>query len=761
MVPQYRRVLSEPQSLSATGISLDLAGSGAWMAPFEALGGKGARGYQQLRMIFDREPPNDLVVEARFADGATYVFPKELTDRCRSAGTTAPFDNATVTVILNEPWPIGVMPAKEPPFPALSKLTIKAGSCASSCSAKLVAIERDNFSRCSVLAQKPTLDVLNIRPSLLTAHGGHTYHPDFEGPGAHFHREFSFGGDVRLESIGLAGRLGTHGYYADILKGMGFRSVTSGWNGDPSETWSFSYPPPAPISIHPGFYALSKTHVSFGDQADPKVNFSAPEPGLSNFNLAPYLCTVSIYCSDSSQGSTAGALIALDRHLIERGVHIEHHWYTHFGTTRFDPTFTVTPEAPFPVQTMDAFRLLADDYYNPAGTLPESRRVWVPPSAVWANYRIMRAQIAPHISVNAATSEINISSFTDSVLQQSLPDARAGTRDLHGITIYVPDSEHATVKLDGKQLTTFTRNPADATGRESITIVDDNTPTTVFNRLPLDRLGKLDITNAEYSWQTSSDRTAETPPAYAKLIATSDEATLKLSPSDLQFFNVTHLSWSYRIRRDDQSAPQGSLAVIWRTDEGAKVSIAEGVGASPPQGADTGRWTNPAPRDGEWHTATFAQHDFLWAPGYEKWRVHPLAIGKIRSVEIKLVGAKPGDILEIGAMQGLRPSGDSVAGEQGLLLAGRVLAQSGGPERNVEMTARMEDATVRTTATDAAGYYVFGKIKRGAIVEVTARTSAGVCAPERGAEIELRQNEAEVDVDLARCGQQNSTEKTR
>lgn len=757
MFPQFQLTLPEPQQLSAIGISLDLSASGTWMSSFEALGGKGARGYQQLRMIFDRDPPGDLVVEARFADGSAYVFPYEMTSRLRSAGAAPPFNNVSVTVVLNEPWPVGVMPAKDGPFPALSALRIKAGSCASSCAAKLIAIERDNFSRWSVLAQKPTLDALNIRPSLFTSHGGHTYHPDFEGPGKHFSREFAFGKDVRLESIGLAGRSGTHGYYADVLKDLGFRSVTSIWNGNPVETWSKLHVLPPLTSTNPGFYDLSKTHISFGSPeesfADSKQHLAVVEPATSDFDLAPYICKVSVYCRDASQGSTTGGQIALDRHLIGKGIHVEHQWYTHFGTVRYDPTFTATPETPFPVETMDEFRRLAEDYFNPTGTLPESRRVWVPPSAVWSNYRIMRAQIADHVSVDAATSEVAITSFMDPVLHQNLPDAGAGTRDLHGITVYVPSSERATAKLDGKLLTTFTRNPADATGRESITIVDDNTPATVFNRLPLERLGKLDVAKGEYSWQTSFDRTSEAPPACARLIATSGDATLKFSPSDLRFFNVTHLSWSYRIRRNDGTTPRASLAVVWHTGEGATVSVAEGAGASIPQGADTGRWIRPVPKDGKWHTVTFAQHDFLWAPGYEKWRVHPLALGEIRSVEIKLVNAEPGDILEIGAMQGLRPSGDAVTVEQGLLLAGRVLSPLGQPEPGVAMAARMEDATVRTTATDASGYYFFGRIKRGAIIAVTAQTAAGVCAPRRGSEIELRQNEAEVDVDLARCNQ--------
>ncbi|TWC05035.1 hypothetical protein FBZ93_10345 [Bradyrhizobium macuxiense] len=758
MVPQYRHVLPEPQPLSATGIALDLTATGDWMAAFEALGGRGSRGYQQLRMIFDREPPKDLVVEARFADGKAYVFSKEMTSRFRSVGTTPSFDNASVTIVLNEPWPTGPMPARDPPFPALSALQIKASSCAPSCAVKLIAIERDNFSRWSVLAQKPALEALNIRPTVLTSHGGHTYHPDFEGPGEHYRRDFNFG-DVRLESIGLAGQAGTHGYYADILRELGFRSVTSIMNGDRNEAWSWHLPVPAVTSIYPGFYALSKTHALFGDAqdslADTEARLAALQSTAAGFKLEPYVCTVSIYCRASSQGSVAGAEIALDHHLIEKGVHVEHQWYIHFGTVRYDPTFTATPEAPFPAVTMDTFRDLSRDYYNPAGDLPESRRVWVPAGAVWANYRIMRDKIPEHVAVDAATSEINITPFADPVLGQNLPDARAGTRDLHGITIYVPHAEHATVKLDGKQLTTFTRNPADSTGRESITIVDDDTPATVFNRLPPDRAGKLEVANADYSWQTLSDRTAEAPPAYARLVATSREATLKFSPSDLQFFNVTHLSWSYRIRRDDGTAPRGRLAVIWHMGEGATVAVAEGAGSSLPQGADTGRWVPSVARDGQWHTATFAQHDFLWAPGYEKWRAQPLVLGEIRSVEIKLVDAAPGDILEIGAMQGLRPSGNAVDSEHRLLLAGRVLASSGQPQQGVEMTARMEDGTVRTTATDASGYYVFGRIERGAIVAVTARTAAGICAPRRGDAIELRQNEAELDIDLGRCNQLN------
>ncbi|HEX7925573.1 MAG TPA: hypothetical protein VF583_31715, partial [Bradyrhizobium sp.] len=453
MMPQFRRVLPEPLPLSTGGISLDLKGAGEWMRAFEAVAGKDARGYQQLRMFFDRDPPADLVVEAQFADGATYVFPAETTARFRmSAGKPPSAGPTSVTIILNEPWPVGVMPGRDGPFPALTGLRIKSGSCGASCAVNLVAIERDNFSRWSVLAQKSILDLLDIRPSSFTSHGGLSYHPSFEGPGPHYKPDYKFGADVRQESLGLAGVPGTHAYYADILKQMGFRSVTSIQNGDKSETWPIERGVAPLVSFYPGFYALSKSHVLYGEEVGVPADASKAalvklEPRLADFDLKAYICTVSVYCSSSAQGATAGAQIALGRHLIAKGASVQHHWYTHFGTVYLDPTFTATPEAPFPPVTMEEFRNLADDYYNPTGQLPEARRVWVPPSAVWSNYRIVHSQIAEHVAVNPETSAVDISSFVDKVLQEKLPDPNAGTRDLHGITIYVPNADRATVSL--------------------------------------------------------------------------------------------------------------------------------------------------------------------------------------------------------------------------------------------------------------------------------------------------------------------------
>ena len=132
--------------------------------------------------------------------------------------------------------------------------------------------------------------------------------------------------------------------------------------------------------------------------------------------------------------------------------------------------------------------------------------------------------------MNPDTSAVDISSFVDKVLQEKLPDPNAGTRDLHGITIYVPNVDRAAVSIDGKPITSFTRNPADATGRESITIVDDNTPTTFFNRLPLERSGETKVVGGTYQWQASAGQASEAPPAHAKLTATAREAALKGCP---------------------------------------------------------------------------------------------------------------------------------------------------------------------------------------------------------------------------------------
>ena len=58
-------------------------------------------------------------------------------------------------------------------------ITLNAPSCTGSCETTLVRIERDDFSRRTVEAEMKLIEKLNLRPTLLTSHGGTTLLQDF------------------------------------------------------------------------------------------------------------------------------------------------------------------------------------------------------------------------------------------------------------------------------------------------------------------------------------------------------------------------------------------------------------------------------------------------------------------------------------------------------------------------------------------------------------------------------------------------------
>jgi hypothetical protein len=136
-----------------------------------------------------------------------------------------------------------------------------------------------------------------------------------------------------------------------------------------------------------------------------------------------------------------------------------------------------------------------------------------------------------------------------------LPDRLAGTRDLNGITIFVKSADAASLTVDGESIVQFTRNPPDDSGRESITIVDDNTPTAILGRLAPENSAQVTSTGGTYEWLSHPSVDRVGPSAFARLIADNKTATLTFSMKSLSVWNATHLSFLYRISRSDGRTP--------------------------------------------------------------------------------------------------------------------------------------------------------------------------------------------------------------
>ena len=93
--------------------------------------------------------------------------------------------------------------------------------------------------------------------------------------------------------------------------------------------------------------------------------------------------------------------------------------------------------------------------------------------------RVLR-QVAGNVEVDG--SRVTVCRWCDEVSGRPLPGP-VPLRDLHGLTVYVEDAQHARAWLDGEELTSFTRNAADATGGSSITFVDDSQPRVLFDEV--------------------------------------------------------------------------------------------------------------------------------------------------------------------------------------------------------------------------------------------------------------------------------------
>ncbi len=122
--------------------------------------------------------------------------------------------------------------------------------------------------------------------------------------------------------------------------------------------------------------------------------------------------------------------------------------YTHLGKTP-------TPTRPFTHSGLDGWRRLARAHHDGAILVTTTRRLlgtWVAAqAATWTTREDGGALV---IDVRRGTP----------------PAGATSTRDLDGLSFYVPDAARARLTVDGVDIARFNRNPPDHTGRPSVSI---------------------------------------------------------------------------------------------------------------------------------------------------------------------------------------------------------------------------------------------------------------------------------------------------
>lgn len=712
---------------------------------------------QNVRLYFSSQPPSDLRVllldkQGKSISFATHSHSSEQNVQFEVGKTDWIVEIVVPTISYNSSTLV-----INPMY--VDRIELIAPSCAKGCLAALNRVERDHFSRQTVLSQSRWLESWNIRPAIVTSHGGNTLVAGYGGEGKSMKLERTPGTFLADKATvvnrePLADRKNEHAYQSDILHRLSVRGV---WAYYPEDDKHLALAPRtdtgkmSPLtSSYRKLYNVSRFSYAF------RSDVSNEEKFIEQMKLySPQMPKETIrllYCGKRctvDQGDALALLLSQSVYMVDHGERVVHFWYTHFGSGGSD--FKHSQEQPTTPTVLSWARRFANYVYNFDGDINDARRIWSPPANTWLRYQIMQEGIKNHVRIDDSKSSLVIMPWKDPVTGVEVPERLAGTRDLHGLTLYVADPDRAMVKVAGRAVETFTRNPADASGKRSITIVDDNTPTSLVGKIAWRDRGGVKALSGEFS-DTSAVKD------YVTLTANQDgNASVVFKPWALDLWNISHMHLALRrqsAEHDASRAVAGSVKIELLMEDGGRIAIVDSEkknvlaeGMSYWQLQRVGAF-------GEWHRHTLDVTRLIW-PKVDlddaTWRRPPLPLGRVREIRVSMSGVQPGETVKIRDMKALRPSGNGEAPDGGKLVAGRVTRDGSAPLALVAVQATTESGAVLSTVSDKDGYYFFPSRKRGETLAIRARFDKTFCAPLQGRKILVLKNEAEVDIQANRC----------
>jgi len=740
-VPPLSQRLAQPVKLAAASTIIPIVAGPELLASFH---------YRHLRLYFSSAPPADLSLRLHDKNSRTVTIGVA---QVRAGLAVKPDPSAPphmVEILVGVPPDVGT-PVHRDGFDLfrLQRLELFAPSCAKECTVAIERIDRDGFSRRSVLLQLPVLAAFNIRPVMLTSHGGWSFVQNFDPEKYSLTMKRAAGSTYESELVpnvlrAMADERRSHAFHSDLLREFG---VTTVWSYSRPSKHLWNEPVPHLKSTIPGFHDLVRTTVANYSSVNLEQfrrDIFAMERRLKNVAIDDIYCAKVCW---GDQGAVVGLLLALSLARINAGEETDHLWYTHFASG--DEEFKRSAEKPLRPSAVNWLEQLANHYYGYDRGIGPDRRAWVAPGGSVARYRLAHAQIESQVRVNPGNSRVDIQPWKDPVTGRLLPDAAAGTRDLHGITVYVPDSTRASLVIAGRETASFTRNGPDVSGRQSITIVDDSTPTTLLDEIPLAASGALEARGGEWS---DLDGPRENPGrgrTFGILVAGGGNASVAWRPAQLNLWNTTHLQFAYRKIAGAGNRSTGRFFIELDLEDGGTVAAIEGPDAQ--DRAAKSLWAVPRVSPGTaWTHRVLAAAELAWPAGPQAARP-ALPLGRIREVRFGLLDAAPGERLEIDAVRALRPNGNNVAPDGNKLLGGQVTRSGELPGRRVVIEARDAGGKIVTTVTDRNGYYFFFGQKGDRVFSVAALDGARRCAPAGGQLVHLTRDEVELDIDLGRC----------
>lgn len=402
--------------------------------------------------------------------------------------------------------------------------------------------------------------------------------------------------------------------------------------------------------------------------------------------------------------------------------------YTHLGSLAGRPL-------PRPYFEPGPLRALQDHVFNISGSVPPQSRLWFASATVLYDYALIMRGVAGHV-LRPDANTAHIRSWTDPVLQKTLPRSPA---QLYGLTFYVENAWKAQVRLDGRPIHRLIRNPADETGRPSVTIAEADIRHVLFDQLdPAANEAGVSRLNGKWNWAPS----AEGGSGFGRLtvteagVATGEDSartSLKLALHGWVPAGAQMAAFSVR---PDKGARWG---FFFRTRSGGGFYFGDEALTAQVRGRISASYFFPSiePAQEDWTVFVAPFHDLAWtedsAPG------GPMPNHALKSVTILCAGAI-GSGLDIDSVEFLRPrtrAHDGTAKRRWCLGGNLPKFETGA---TVTAAAQGDDGVPPLVATvDQCGYFCFGLVP-GGVYKVWSSLGGREIHDRRGALVEVGAN---------------------
>jgi len=389
--------------------------------------------------------------------------------------------------------------------------------------------------------------------------------------------------------------------------------------------------------------------------------------------------------------------------------------YTHLGGIT---VAVADQDLPSPYLDGAALHRLQDRTFNISGNVPPEARIWTARGTIFYDFALMRDSISDHVVWTEANT-VEIASWRDTVLDKMMPRSPA---QLYGLTFYVEDPASARVLLDGRPIPLLARNPADVTGRPSVTIMESEICHPVFDALdPASKAGS-GATLVGGAWKFSGAR--KTTPAYGRLTAAkAAAASLRLPMFGWTAEGAQLLAF---LGRRSKGA---SLGITLETEAGGRFFFGDRAMLEM-LAPVTAHYIFEHVKEDGFREMVAPFHCMTWASGSETGG--PMPSHPLSAIILHCAGGS----VDFGKLRLLRPRATSLnhGAARSYCLIGQV------PDFQPYQTVRAQlkgRKSVAITTVDQRGWFCFPKMAPG-IYTVWTETGDGKIHDRRGSSIELR-----------------------